>query len=123
RKSAIGSVIDMATGLLPGGLGHPGDLAVVGEFAQADATHPELAIHRARPAATGAPSIGLGFVLGRARLFHALRGLGHQSALSLSVFSASGSAAASGSVAASGSSAASSCSAAGSASASGAASA
>ena len=37
--------------LLPRGLGHPGDLTVVGEIAKADATHPELAVHRARSAA------------------------------------------------------------------------
>src|SRR5271154_1722797 len=86
----MGSVIDMGLVLLPGGLGHPGDLAVVGELAKADAAHPELAIHRARPAAARASSIGLGFELWRAKLFDALRGLGHQSVLSFSVFSASG---------------------------------
>src|SRR5258708_37603839 len=96
--------------LLPGGLRHPGDLAVVGELAQTDAAHPELAIHRARPAAARASSIGLRFVLRWAQLFDALGGLGHQSVLSFSVFSASGSlsAAASGSAGCSCSSACSS---------------
>src|SRR4051794_23343419 len=89
RKSAIGSVMDMALRLLPGRLRHPGDLAVVGELAKADAAHPELAVHRARPAAAGASSIGLGLVLGGARLLDAQRGLGHQSLLSSSVFGAS----------------------------------
>src|SRR5476651_1561015 len=82
RKSAIGSVMDMGCLLLPGGLGHPGDLAVVSELAKADAAHPELAIHRARTTAAGATSIGTCFVFGRPRLLDALRGLGHQSVLS-----------------------------------------
>src|ERR1039458_2439958 len=64
RKAAMGSVVDMSggsllargVGVLPGGLRHPGDLTVVGELAQADAAHPELAIHRARTSASVALS-------------------------------------------------------------------
>src|ERR1700761_6049779 len=87
----MGSVIDMGLYLLPGGLRHPGDLAVVGKLAKADAAYPELLVHRTRPAAAGATSIGTCFELGRARLVDALRGLGHQSLLSFSVVSPSGS--------------------------------
>src|SRR3954451_23268158 len=88
RKSDIGSVIDMVVlgfGVLPGGLRHPGDLSVVGELAQADAAHPELAIDRARTPAAVAASIGAGLELGRARLLDAQRSLGHQSLLPSSV--------------------------------------
>src|SRR4051794_39265704 len=79
RKSAIGSVWDIRSALLPGGLGHPGDEAVVGQLAQADPAEAELAIHGAGPAAAAAASVLAGLVLGRARLAHPLRGLGHVS--------------------------------------------
>src|SRR5438270_7238751 len=48
RKSATGSVIDMA---LPARLGHAGDVALVGHLAQADPAEAELAEVRARAAA------------------------------------------------------------------------
>ena len=50
--------------LLPGGLGHPGDLALVRDLAKADPADPELAIHRARPAAACATSIRTCFEFG-----------------------------------------------------------
>src|ERR1700710_65287 len=59
-------------------------MAVVGELAQTDAAHPELAIHRARTTAAVAPSICTGLELRRARLLDALRCLGHQSLLAFS---------------------------------------
>src|ERR1700745_42876 len=75
RKSAIGSVIDMlvlfALSRLPGGLRHPGDLAVVRKFAQADAAHPELPVHGARTPAARAAGIGARLVLGWTRLLDA----------------------------------------------------
>src|ERR1700752_1942369 len=83
RKSAIGSVIDMAW-LLPGGLRHPRDLTVVGELAQADAAQPELAVHRMRTTAAVAASICTCLELRRARLLDAQRCLCHQAALPLS---------------------------------------
>ena len=76
---------------LPGGLRHPGDLAVVGELAQTDAAHPELPVHRTWTTAAGASSIGPGLVLRRTRLLDAHGCLGHQSLLSFSVESSSGS--------------------------------
>src|ERR1700724_229886 len=108
RKSAIGSVMDTAGPPLacvhahmrcvqwtccgacvswpplPGRLGHPRDLAVVGELAQADAAQPELAIHRSRSPAAVAPSIGPRFEFRRGRLLEAQPGLGHPAALSCS---------------------------------------
>src|SRR4051812_19720730 len=54
RKSAIGSVIDMA---LPARLRHAGDEALVRELAQADAAEPELAVDRARAPATPAAAV------------------------------------------------------------------
>src|SRR6266404_289725 len=45
--SAIGSV--STSSLLPTGLRHPGDGALVGELPQADTANAELAEHRARP--------------------------------------------------------------------------
>src|SRR3954447_20728920 len=79
RKSAMGSVWDIRKSGLPGRLGHPGDEAVVGQLAQADPAEAELAIHGAGPAAAAAASVLAGLVLGRARLAHPLRGLGHVS--------------------------------------------
>src|SRR5215208_4772377 len=69
RKSATGSVIDMGS---PAALGHAGDVAVVGQLAQADAAQPELAVHRARTAAAPAARVGSRLVLRRARHAHDL---------------------------------------------------
>src|ERR1700758_1294016 len=63
RKSAIGSVIDMA---LPARLRHAGDEALVGELAQADPAEPELAVDRARTPAAAAARMGPRLVLGGA---------------------------------------------------------
>ena len=49
--SAMGSVIVMVVAPSPARLGHAGELAGVHQLAQADAAEPELAVHRARPAA------------------------------------------------------------------------
>jgi hypothetical protein len=57
---------------LPGGLGHPGDLTVVGKVAKADATHPKLLVHGTWPTATGAASICTCLELGCPRLLDAL---------------------------------------------------
>src|SRR3954452_5116139 len=61
RKSATGSVMLMA---LPARLRHAGDVAVVGELAQADPAQAELAEHRTRAAATAAPRVLAGLELG-----------------------------------------------------------
>src|SRR5829696_2512897 len=74
RKSAMGSVIDMA---LPARLRHAGDEAVVRELAQADAADPELAVHGPRTPAAAAARMGARGVLRRARLAHPLGCLGH----------------------------------------------
>src|SRR6476619_7584023 len=76
RKSAIGSVIDIG---LPARLRHAGDVAVVGELAQADPAQAELAIDGARPAAAAAARIGPRLVLRRARHARDLGCLGHRS--------------------------------------------
>src|SRR3954452_22136366 len=70
RKSAMGSVMDMRG--LPAALRHPGDVAVVGELAQADPADAELAIDAARAPALAAPGVLTGLVLVRARLTDAL---------------------------------------------------
>src|SRR4051794_35312283 len=75
RKSAMGSVIDMA---LPARLRHARDVAVVGQLAQADPADAELAVDGAGPAALAAPGVLAGLVLAAARLAHALGRLGHQ---------------------------------------------
>src|SRR4051794_33650409 len=75
RKSAMGSVIDMA---LPARLRHPGDEALVRELAQADSADAELAVDRARAAAAAAARVCARGVLRRARLAHPLRCLGHE---------------------------------------------
>src|SRR5690242_16055133 len=54
RKSAMGSVIDMA---LPARLRHAGDEALMRKLAQADAAQPELAVDRARAPATPAAAV------------------------------------------------------------------
>src|SRR3954447_23892828 len=69
RKSATGSVIDMA---LPARLRHAGDVAVVGELAQADPAQAELAEHGTRAAAAAAARVLAGLELGGARLTDAL---------------------------------------------------
>src|SRR3954454_15833206 len=69
RKSAMGSVIDMR---LPARLRHPGDVAVVGELAQADPAEAELAIDAARAPALAAPGVLTGLELASARLTDAL---------------------------------------------------
>src|SRR3954451_21379677 len=83
RKSAMGSVMDMALKgcSLPAALGHPRHVAVVRELAQADPAQAELAIHRARPAAAAATTVLTRLVLGGACLAHALCRLGHASGL------------------------------------------
>src|SRR3954463_11083932 len=74
RKSAMGSVMDMVFSRrsLPAALGHPGDVAVVRELAQADPAQSELAVDGARPAAATTTTVLTGLVLGGARLAHAL---------------------------------------------------
>src|SRR5215217_9206369 len=74
RKSAMGSVIDMA---LPARLRHAGDEALVGELAQADAAQPELAVHRTRAPAAPAAAVRPRGVLGRAVGPHDHGCLGH----------------------------------------------
>src|SRR4051812_4724024 len=69
RKSATGSVIDMAS---PARLRHAGDVAVVRELAQADPAQAELAVHGARPAAAATARVGSRRVLRSARLAHDL---------------------------------------------------
>src|SRR5579864_8397890 len=59
--SAIGSV--STSSLLPAGLRHAGDGALVGELPQADTADAELAEHRARPAAAAAARVGADLVL------------------------------------------------------------
>src|SRR5579863_6757579 len=61
RKSATGSVIDMRS---PARLGHPRDVPVVRQLAQADPAQAELAVHGTGPAATTAAGIAPGFELG-----------------------------------------------------------
>src|SRR3954464_12036669 len=75
RKSAIGSVCIR----LPARLGQPGDVALVGHLAQADAAEPELAQVRAWTAATLAAVVVACLELGGARLAHPLRRLCHYS--------------------------------------------
>src|SRR3954447_17799688 len=83
RKSATGSVMDMLRPPLPARLGHAGDVAVVGELAQADPADAELAVHGARAAAAAAPAVLPRLVLRSALLADDLRGLGHGLALLL----------------------------------------
>src|SRR5678815_3560359 len=73
--SAIGSVSIAC--LLPTGLGHPWDRALVREVAQADPAELVPAEHGARPAAAIAARVGTDAVLLLALLLHAERGLGH----------------------------------------------
>src|SRR3954470_8395758 len=67
--SAIGSVIVIARlPLSPARLRDAGDLARVNHLPEADAAEPELAEHRARPAATAAPRVRAHLELGLALL-------------------------------------------------------
>src|SRR3954466_9352294 len=69
RKSAIGSVIDMAGPVvLPARLPDAGDQALRGDLAQADAAQAELAVVRARPPAALAAGVVARLVLRRAGL-------------------------------------------------------
>src|SRR3712207_5818805 len=77
RKSAIGSVIDIARLPLPARLGEAGDVALVGHLAQADTAQAELAEVRARPAAAAAAVVLAGLVLLRPLLPHHLGSLRH----------------------------------------------
>src|SRR5215210_568536 len=81
RKSAMGSVIDIVPPALPARLRHAGDVAVVGEVAQADPAQAELAVDGAGPAALAAARIRPRLVLRRARHARDLGGLGHGSLL------------------------------------------
>src|SRR3954466_4809707 len=83
RKSAMGSVIDMR---LPTALGHAGDVALVGELAQADPAQPELAVDRARAPAAAAARMGPRLVLRRAVRANDLGCLSHGSGSSLSSY-------------------------------------
>src|SRR5947209_7838423 len=74
RKSAIGSVIDMRS---PAALRHAGDVAIVGELAQADAAQAEALVHRPRAAAAAAARVTPGLELGRPLLADPLRRLSH----------------------------------------------
>src|SRR3954452_2675468 len=71
--SAIGSVSIGS----PGGLGHAGDRALVGELPQADAAEAELAERRPRPAAPVAAQVVARLVLRRPRGLHYERLLRH----------------------------------------------
>src|SRR3712207_327151 len=74
RKSAMGSVIDMA---LPARLGHAGDVPLVRHLAQAHAAQAELAVDGARAAALAAARVRPRLVLGRPLLADDLGGLSH----------------------------------------------
>src|SRR4051794_3787471 len=76
RKSAIGSVIDIALDL-PARLLDARDQAFVGDVAQADAAQAELAEVRARATAALAAVVVARRVLRRARLLYTLGSLGH----------------------------------------------
>src|SRR5438552_14236661 len=66
--SAIGSV--STSSLLPAGLGHAGNRALMRELAQADAAEAELLEHGARATATVAPRVVAHPVFLRALLLH-----------------------------------------------------
>src|SRR3954452_14084039 len=76
RKSAIGSVIDIALDL-PARLRHAGDQALVRELAQADPAEAELAQIRTRTPAALAAVVVARRVLARARLLYTLGSLCH----------------------------------------------
>src|ERR1051326_2455843 len=62
---------------LPAGLGHAGDVALVGRLAQADPAEAELAVVGARPATAAAAVVRPALELGLAPLLHLQRSLGH----------------------------------------------
>src|SRR5215211_5078640 len=76
RKSAMGSVMLMPIPL-PAGLGHAGDVALVGHLAQADPAEAELLVDGTRPAALAAARVRPCLVLRRPRGADDLGGLGH----------------------------------------------
>src|SRR4051795_5833623 len=71
RKSAIGSVIDIALDL-PARLLDAGDQALVGDLAQTDAAQPELAVVRARATTPLAAVVLARLVFRRTRLLYTL---------------------------------------------------
>ena len=73
----MASVMDIDRGLLPTGLRHARDVAVVSELAHADTAQAELAIDRSRAPAAPTPGIAAGLVFGRPLLADDLRSLGH----------------------------------------------
>src|SRR5690349_7303891 len=83
RKSAIGSVIDIALDL-PARLLDARDQTLVRDVAQADPAQAELAEVRARATAPLAAVVVARRVLRRARLLYTLGSLGHYSLLSAS---------------------------------------
>src|SRR6478735_8960696 len=76
--SAIGSVIVIGAPPSPRCLGHAGDLAGVGQLAQADPAQSELAVHRARPATPAATRVAAHLELRSALLLVDQRFLGHR---------------------------------------------
>ena len=82
--SAMGSVI-IGVAPSPARLGHAGDLAGVGQLAQADAAQAELAVHRTRPAAAAAAGVAAHLVLrlGLALLISAFLAIFDRPSLSL----------------------------------------
>src|SRR5437764_2356911 len=60
RKSATGSVIDMRS---PTGFRHPGDVAVVGQLAQADPAQPKFLVYGPGAATTAAARVAPRFEL------------------------------------------------------------
>src|SRR5439155_14699123 len=77
RKSATGSVVDIGGCSLPARLGQSRHVALVGHLAQADPAQPELAVERARAAASAAPVVPARLELGRSLLTHDLGRLCH----------------------------------------------
>src|SRR5690606_35995010 len=77
--SAMGSVMVMCRLPSPARLGHAGQLAGVGQLAQADPAQPELAVHRVRAAAPPAAGVGPHLELGLALLLVDERLLRHGS--------------------------------------------
>src|SRR2546425_8314677 len=76
RRSATGSLI-MVSALLPARLDHARDLALEGQFPEADAAGLELPQVPARPAAQLAAGVGPRFELGHTLLLHDQRRLRH----------------------------------------------
>src|SRR3970282_1626402 len=74
-RSAIGSVIDISSRLLPAGLDNARHLALEGELPEADAARLELPEIPARPAADLAAGVGPRLELWRGALLSCSRGL------------------------------------------------